>query len=161
MRGKGGAPGDSSGYYNQQTHRFVPLSKKSTHHKERFAIFVVLGSLLLLFLTALGLRSRYSLRQWRNGDDSSPSFRAGVAAAKGPSSENAHEAGSYGLSDQWIETNPDIKGGEPVIRGTRLSVRAVAQRIDHGDTIEILTEDYPDIPAEAFQTAYTYARRSL
>jgi len=37
-------------------------------------------------------------------------------------------------------------------------VRAVAQRIDSGDTIATLTEDYPHIPAEAFQTAYTYAR---
>lgn len=62
------------------------------------------------------------------------------------------------LRDQWIETAPGIKGGEPVIRGTRISVRAVARRLDHGDTIETLSEDYPDIPVEAFLTAYTYAR---
>lgn len=60
--------------------------------------------------------------------------------------------------DRWIEINADIKGGEPVIHGTRIGVRGVAQRLDHGDTIEILTEDYPQIPAEAFQTAHTYAR---
>jgi hypothetical protein len=34
----------------------------------------------------------------------------------------------------------------------------VAQRIEHGDTVQTLTEDYPHIPAEAFQTAYTYAK---
>lgn len=62
------------------------------------------------------------------------------------------------LRDQWIETDPGIKGGEPVIRGTRIGVRAVARRLDHGDTIETLSEDYPEIPAEAFLTAYTYAR---
>jgi uncharacterized protein (DUF433 family) len=62
------------------------------------------------------------------------------------------------LRDRWIETNPDIKGGDPVIRGTRIGVRAIAQRLDHGDTIEILAEDYPAIPAEAFLTAYTYVR---
>jgi uncharacterized protein (DUF433 family) len=62
------------------------------------------------------------------------------------------------LRDQWIETDPSIKGGEPVIRGTRISVRAIAQRLDHGDTVEILAEDYPLVPAEAFLTAYTYAR---
>jgi uncharacterized protein (DUF433 family) len=62
------------------------------------------------------------------------------------------------LRDQWIETDPNIKGGEPVIRGTRISVRAIAQRLDHGDTTEILAEDYPQVPAEAFLTAYTYAR---
>ncbi len=73
--------------------------------------------------------------------------------------EAVEAAESYAtLRDQWIETNPDIKGGEPVIRGTRISVRAVAGRLDHGDTVDTLTEDYPAIPAEAFLTAYTYAR---
>lgn len=74
-------------------------------------------------------------------------------------SETVHAAESYArLREEWIETNPAIKGGEPVIRGTRIGVRAVAQRIDSGDTIATLTEDYPHIPVEAFQTAYTYAR---
>lgn len=70
-----------------------------------------------------------------------------------------HAAESYArLREQWIKTDPNIKGGEPVIRGTRIGVRAVAQRIEHGDTIRTLTEDYPHIPAEAFQTACTYAK---
>lgn len=74
-------------------------------------------------------------------------------------SETVHAAESYArLRNQWIEINPDIKGGEPVIRGTRIGVRGIAQRMDEGDTIEILTEDYPHVPAEAFQTAYTYAK---
>lgn len=51
-----------------------------------------------------------------------------------------------------------IKGGEPVIRGTRIGVRAVAQRIERGDTVQTLTEDYPHVLAEAFETAYTYAK---
>lgn len=74
-------------------------------------------------------------------------------------SETVHAAERYArLREQWIEMNPAIKGGEPVIRGTRIGVRAITQRIDSGDTIATLTEDYPDIPTEAFQTAYTYAR---
>ncbi|MGO8905638.1 MAG: DUF433 domain-containing protein [Solirubrobacteraceae bacterium] len=74
-------------------------------------------------------------------------------------SEAVLAAESYArLRDQWIETNPGIKGGEPIIRGTRIGVRAVAQRIDRGDSVEVLTEDYPQVPAEAFQTAYTYAK---
>lgn len=74
-------------------------------------------------------------------------------------SETVRAAESYArLRNQWIEINPDIKGGEPVIRGTRIGVRGIAQRMDEGDTIEILTEDYPHVPAEAFQTAYTYAK---
>lgn len=74
-------------------------------------------------------------------------------------SETVHAAERYArLREQWIETDPDIKGGEPVIRGTRIGVRAVAQRIEHGDTIQMLTEDYPHVPVEAFQTACMYAK---
>ncbi|HEX5853895.1 MAG TPA: DUF433 domain-containing protein [Solirubrobacteraceae bacterium] len=74
-------------------------------------------------------------------------------------SETVHAAESYArLRDQWIEINPSIKGGEPVIRGTRIGVRGIAQRMDEGDTTEMLTEDYPHVPAGAFQAAYTYAR---
>ncbi len=74
-------------------------------------------------------------------------------------SETVHAAESYArLRNQWIEINPEIKGGEPVIRGTRIGVRGIAQRMDEGDTIEILTEDYPHVPVEAFQTAYTYGK---
>jgi Protein of unknown function (DUF433) len=42
-------------------------------------------------------------------------------------------------------------GGEPVITGTRLPVRAVAERIKRGDTMADLCEDYPDIPRGAFE----------
>lgn len=74
-------------------------------------------------------------------------------------SATVHAAESYArLREQWIETDHSIKGGEPVIRGTRIGVRAIAQRIEHGDTVQTLTEDYPHVPAEAFQTAYTYAK---
>jgi uncharacterized protein (DUF433 family) len=74
-------------------------------------------------------------------------------------SETVHAAESYArLRDRWIEINLEIKGGEPVIRGTRIGARGIAQRMNEGDTIEILTEDYPHVPAEAFQTAYTYAK---
>jgi uncharacterized protein (DUF433 family) len=61
------------------------------------------------------------------------------------------------LRERWIATNPDIKDGEPVIRGKRITARGVAGRLDDGDTVEILIEEYPTIPAEAFLTAYTYA----
>jgi uncharacterized protein (DUF433 family) len=58
---------------------------------------------------------------------------------------------------RYIESNPQILGGEPVIKGTRISVRAVADRVADGDTIDVLKEDYPDIPKQAFETALLYA----
>ncbi len=40
--------------------------------------------------------------------------------------------------DACIETDPEVKGGEPVIRGTRLTARAVQARLANGDTIDDL-----------------------
>jgi uncharacterized protein (DUF433 family) len=73
-------------------------------------------------------------------------------------SDTINAAETYAkLRDQWIESDPQIKGGEPVIRGTRIGVRGVAQRMDQGERVETLMEDYPQIPAEAFRAARTYA----
>ncbi|MBX9841732.1 MAG: DUF433 domain-containing protein [Xanthobacteraceae bacterium] len=59
--------------------------------------------------------------------------------------------------DRWIEANPDIKGGTPVIRGTRMSVYSVAGRLNHGESIDQILEDNPDIPPEAIEAAQTFA----
>lgn len=115
----------------------------------------------------LPLKVKRQIRRWVR--DTEP-YRAGHAIElqisdalivrwSSADSEAVFAAENYArLRDRWIETNSSIKGGEPVIRDTRIGVRAVAQRIDDGDSIETLTEDYPQIPAEAFQTAYTYAK---
>lgn len=57
-----------------------------------------------------------------------------------------------------LTTNPEIFGGSPIIRGTRIPVHAIRGRLEDGDTLEDLVLDYPDIPREAFIAADTYAR---
>jgi uncharacterized protein (DUF433 family) len=59
--------------------------------------------------------------------------------------------------ERWIEMNPDIKGGTPVIKGTRVSVYAVHGRITHGDTIDDILEDDPALSREALEAALAYA----
>lgn len=59
--------------------------------------------------------------------------------------------------ERHIESSPEIQGGEPVVAGTRLPVRAVAERMRRGDSIDSLTEDYPEIPRDAFEAARIYA----
>jgi uncharacterized protein (DUF433 family) len=59
--------------------------------------------------------------------------------------------------ERHIEIDPEVQGGEPVIAGSRLPVRAVAERITRGDSIDELAEDYPDIPRDAFEAARIYA----
>lgn len=66
---------------------------------------------------------------------------------------------SYGKDrERFIESSPDVMSGDPVMAGTRLPVRAVAERINRGDSIAELREDYPDIPRKAFEAARIYAQ---
>lgn len=62
--------------------------------------------------------------------------------------------------DRWIEINPEIQGGTPVIRGTRITVYSVLGALDDGDTIDMFVEDNPDLPREAFEAAAAYAREN-
>lgn len=59
--------------------------------------------------------------------------------------------------ERHIESSPQTQGGEPVIAGTRLPVRAVAERLRRGDSLADLAEDYPGIPPDAFEAARIYA----
>lgn len=54
-------------------------------------------------------------------------------------SDRINAAETYAkLRDQWIESDSRIKEGEPVIRGTRIGARGVAQRMDEGERVEVL-----------------------
>ena len=59
--------------------------------------------------------------------------------------------------DRHIVCDPDILGGTPVIRGTRVSVHAVRARLEGGEPVRELMEDYPGVPCEAFEAATLYA----
>jgi uncharacterized protein (DUF433 family) len=61
------------------------------------------------------------------------------------------------LRDRYIERNPAVMGGEPVISGTRVPVRTLAQLIEMGETQQTLREDYPHIPKEAYELAVLWA----
>jgi uncharacterized protein (DUF433 family) len=60
--------------------------------------------------------------------------------------------------DRYVESDSEIQGGEPIIKGTRLPVRAVAERLNRGDSVDDLAEDYPGIPKTAFEAARIYAQ---
>jgi len=69
------------------------------------------------------------------------------------------EAEEYAAArKRFIENNPQIFGGQPVIAGTRIPVNAVARRLEMGDTIETLEDDYPHVDPRAFEVAARYAK---
>ena len=61
------------------------------------------------------------------------------------------------LREKWIVTDEERRGGgEPIIKGSRVSVYTIAGRIAAGDSDEVLEEDYPHIPPEAREVAAIY-----
>ena len=60
--------------------------------------------------------------------------------------------------DSSIAIDETIKGGTPVIRGTRMTVYSVLGRVEHGDTIDDILGDNPDLSREALEAAIIYAR---
>jgi len=60
--------------------------------------------------------------------------------------------------ERYIESDPAIEGGEPVIVGTRLPVSSVAARLERGDSLDDLAADYPGVPKTAFDAARIYAQ---
>jgi uncharacterized protein (DUF433 family) len=62
------------------------------------------------------------------------------------------------LATRWIEHNPQVMGGTAVIRGTRMTVYSVAGRVAHGDSIDSILEDNPDLCRDAIEAALAFAR---
>lgn len=73
--------------------------------------------------------------------------------------EVAKRAAEYvRLRDKYVELHPGKMGGTPVIRGTRVPVRTLAQLVEGGESREALQEDYPHISEEAYDLAVLWAR---
>lgn len=61
-------------------------------------------------------------------------------------------------SSSEISVDPEILGGTPTIRGTRISVYAVLARVEGGDPIDDWVHDYPEVGRAAFEAAIEYAK---
>lgn len=60
-----------------------------------------------------------------------------------------------------IVTNPEILGGKPIIRGTRLSVEFVLELLASGMTKEEILTDYTHITEEDLHAVLEYAAHAL
>jgi uncharacterized protein (DUF433 family) len=56
-----------------------------------------------------------------------------------------------------IVSDPEIRGGEPVLRGTRIPVHMLASLVDQGASTEELLEDYPSLNERSLQLGLLYA----
>lgn len=60
-----------------------------------------------------------------------------------------------------IECNPNVMMGKPVIRGTRLTVEHILEKLAAGETIEQLLEAHPRLTREAIFAAIEFGAQAL
>jgi len=60
-----------------------------------------------------------------------------------------------------IIKDPEILGGEPVFRGTRVPFKVLLDYLEGGDTLDEFLEQYPSVSRELAVAALEEARLSL
>jgi uncharacterized protein (DUF433 family) len=63
--------------------------------------------------------------------------------------------------NERIEFNPRVCGGQPVIKGTRISVATVLEQLANDESWESLLHGYPELTRDDIQAALEYARHSI
>ncbi len=60
-----------------------------------------------------------------------------------------------------IVLDPKIMLGKPVIKGTRLTVGIIVEKIAYGETVEDIKKDYPFLKKDDIRAALLYAAKRL
>jgi len=63
--------------------------------------------------------------------------------------------------EQLIEINPKVMVGKPVIKGTRISVELVLEKLASGETIEDILHSYPHLDRRQILACLEYAHRAM
>lgn len=57
-----------------------------------------------------------------------------------------------------IQSNPSIMMGKPVIKGTRITVELILEKLAAGETVEQIIEAHPRLTREAIQSVLAFAK---
>lgn len=60
--------------------------------------------------------------------------------------------------EERVEVDLQVRGGEPVIRGTRIPVYALARKLELGSTEQELHKDHPRLSEGDLEIARQYAK---
>ncbi len=63
--------------------------------------------------------------------------------------------------EEMVVANPEILGGKPCVRGTRISVEFVLELLASGASPQEILAKYPQIGEEGFSAALCYAARAM
>ncbi len=60
-----------------------------------------------------------------------------------------------------VTVNPKIMLGKPVIKGTRLTVEIIVEKLAYGATLKDLKRDYPFLKEDDIRAALLYAAKRM
>jgi uncharacterized protein (DUF433 family) len=60
-----------------------------------------------------------------------------------------------------IEINPRVCGGQPVIKGTRVSVSAILEQLANGESVDSVMRGFPELTKADVLAAVRYAADSF
>ena len=63
--------------------------------------------------------------------------------------------------DEATVKDPDILGGTPVFRGTRVPFQALLDYLEGGQTIDEFVDDFPTVTPEAAISALEFAKSGM
>jgi uncharacterized protein (DUF433 family) len=62
---------------------------------------------------------------------------------------------------RYIESNPKVMMGKPVIRGTRITVELILEKLAAGETVEQILDAHPRLTKPAVLAAIAFAGEAL
>ena len=62
---------------------------------------------------------------------------------------------------EYIHADPDILGGKPVVKGTRLSVDFLLDLLAAGWKQEQILENYPSLSSQSLQAVFAFAAEAM
>lgn len=62
---------------------------------------------------------------------------------------------------KYIEINPKIMMGKPVIKGTRITVELLLEKLSAGETEQNILQAHPHITKDHIKAALSFAAQSL
>ncbi|MCW3039600.1 MAG: hypothetical protein JWM31_1505 [Solirubrobacterales bacterium] len=62
--------------------------------------------------------------------------------------------------EDWVVFDPQIRGGEPIVRGSRISPYTLVMRLEHGESDEVLDDDLPHIPPEGREAVKRWVQQN-
>lgn len=65
------------------------------------------------------------------------------------------------MKNPFIQSNPKIMMGKPVVKGTRVTVELILEKMGAGETVEQILDEHPRLTREGVLAALSFGAEAL